>query len=299
MRKEANYFKLGVFVICATFLILAGVFYLGVRELFRDEWLVETYLDHTVEGLSVGSPVKMMGVKIGTVKKIEFVHQRYQTDFNYVYVLFSVDPSAVGVRHPEMEGEELARAFREEVDRGLRITLSLQGITGIAFLDAAYYEPGKIAPLVVDWEPDHPYVPSVPGTLARLGSALERSLENIAELDFAAAGEQLEQTLKATRDLLEREINPLFADIKTEITPALANFREGSERIPEISARLQLTLRMLQDLSREEKGNLVALTENLMEMTNNLRQLTETARRYPSQIFFGDPPPRSGEVEQR
>ena len=32
--------------------------------------------------------------------------------------------------------------------------------------------------------------------------------------------------------------------------------------------------------------------ENLRQISDNLRMLTDSAKRYPSQVVFGEPPPR-------
>jgi len=297
MSQKTNYFKLGMFVIIAVVILLVGLFFLGAREMFRKEWTFETYIDSSVQGLDVGSPVKMMGVKIGSVRQIRFVYEFYETERNYVYVLFTIDPASIGAKLPEQSREELREKIREIVGQGLRLTLASQGITGISFLDAAYYEPAKIEEVKIDWTPEHPYIPSVPGTLARLSTSLEKTLTSLAEVDFAAVGEKVDRTLASVNETLEEEIRPMIAGLRNETTPALANLREASEGAPEIAARLNVTLQGLSDWMSEQKGSLAEVVENLRIVSDNLRQLTESARQDPSHVLWGKPPPPSEVIE--
>jgi ABC-type transporter Mla subunit MlaD len=293
MSAKTNYFKLGMFIIIAVIILLVAIFFLGAREMFRKEWFFETYIDSSVQGLDLGSPVKMMGVKIGSVSQIEFVYEKYETDYTYVYVLFTIDPLAIGARATEQTPEELKKKTRELVDQGLRLTLASQGITGICFLDASYYDPAKIEELKIDWTPEHPYVPSVPGTLDRLSKSLTDTLENLAQVDFAAMGEKVDHSLASVSELIDDEIRPMIADLKQEVTPAVANIRKATEGAPEITARLNITLQSLYDLINDQKGRLTEVGENMRLISENLRQLTENARRDPSLVIFGEPPPPS------
>ena len=297
MSQKTNYFKLGMFVIIAVVILLVGLFFLGAREMFRKEWTFETYFDGSVQGLDVGSPVKMMGVKIGSVSRIRFVYEIYETERNYVYILFTIDPRAIGAKMPEQSLEDLIRGTRELVDKGLRLTLTSQGITGISFLDAAYYEPDKVEEVEIDWTPENPYIPSVPGTLARLSSSLEKTLANLAEVDFAAVGKKADRTFSSVNETMEEEIRPMIAELRKEATPALANLREASGGAPEITARLNVTLQEVSGWMNDQKGSLAEVIENLRIVSDNLRQLTESARQDPSHVLWGKPPPPSEVIE--
>jgi len=80
MSAKANYFKIGLFVLSAVALALVGIVVLGAGTLFERSVLFETYIDESVQGLDVGAPIKFRGVKVGTVKQIDFVGHRYHSD---------------------------------------------------------------------------------------------------------------------------------------------------------------------------------------------------------------------------
>jgi uncharacterized coiled-coil protein SlyX len=69
-----------------------------------------------------------------------------------------------------------------------------------------------------------------------------------------------------------------------------------SEELPEIPAQLKRTLRRFNNFVSDEEENFAVSTENVRVITGNLRDLTENAKKYPSQILFGNPPPHSHPV---
>ena len=293
MSQKTNYFKLGIFIIVTVLIILVGIFFLGARQMFQQEWEFETYFDQSVQGLEVGSPVKMKGVTMGSIQKICFVYEEYDTDLSYVYVLFSCHPETLGARKTDQTPEQLRETVKQLAAQGMRLSLDVQGITGTAILDAQFYDPEKYEALKIDWNPKYPYVPSISGALARMGKTLEKTLDNLSQIDFAAMGEKVDQSLTSVSKMLTDEIEPLVSELREEIIPALSNIRKASETTPEIMARVNIIQEGITDWIREQKGNLAEVVDNLQAISDNLRQLTENARRDPSQVIFGEPPPPS------
>lgn len=293
MSTKTNYFKLGMFIIITVVILLIGIFFLGARDLFRQEWEFETYFDQSVQGLEVGSPVKMKGVTMGSVKKIRFVYEEYNTDLSYVYILFSCDPQSIGARKRDQTPEQLRETVKQLTAQGMRLSLDVQGITGTAILDAQFYDPDKYKELKIDWDPKYPYVPSISGALARMGKTLEKTLDNLSRVDFAAMGEKVDHSLASVSEIIDDELKPLMTELREEVIPALANIRKASDSAPEAMARLRNIQQGIADWIREEKGSLSGVVDNLQAISNNLRQLTENARRDPSQVIFGEPPPPS------
>ena len=293
MSQKTNYFKLGLFIIITVVILLVGIFFLGARDMFRQEWELETYFDQSVQGLNVGSPVKMKGVTMGSVKKISFIYQEYDTDLSYVYVLFSCDPQSIGARKIDQTPEQLKETVKQLTAQGMRLSLDVQGITGTAILDAQFYEPEKYKELKIDWDPKHAYVHSISGKLARMGDTLEKTLDNLSRVDFAAMGKKVDQSLASVSAMLDGEIKPMVAELREEVTPAVANIRKATESAPETMARLRIIQQGMTDWIREQKGSLAEVVDNLQAISENLRQLTENARRDPSQVIFGEPPPPS------
>ena len=118
-----------------------------------------------VNGLEVGSPVKLRGVEIGKVKEIAFVDAYYKTDLRYVLVRVSVDvdmPVVIALA-------EIRHRLETEIAAGLRVRLAPQGVTGGSYLDCDYVDPEKFPAIPITWTPLMLYCPSAPSVLAGIG----------------------------------------------------------------------------------------------------------------------------------
>ena len=155
MALKANYFKLGLFVIGA---IVAGAIVLvviGSGRWFQPKLTIETYFNESVQGLDLGSKLKYRGVAIGEVTKIGFTYNKYQLDrpmverARYVLVEAQIEPRLLGGRAAagDITNPKNAQA---EIDRGLRVRLSPQGITGTSYLEIDYVDPPPPT-LPIDW----------------------------------------------------------------------------------------------------------------------------------------------------
>lgn len=347
MSQKANYFKLGLFVIGA---IIAGVVVLlviGSGRWFERKITIETYFNESVQGLDLGSKIKFRGVVIGEVTKISFTYVVYQQDLpmlqraRYVLVESQIQPRLVGGRAAAGDLTDPANA-RMEVDRGLRIRLTPQGITGTSYLELDYVDPPP-AVLPVAWTPNNVYIPSSPSTVAQFVNAASEIIERLHKLDIEGTLANLNKLMQTTNSrladidtkglsdraakTLDRVDNTL-ANIDTkkitqEGTALLAELRQTNgelrtllqnpawKQLPEDASaavvklrelvsdpRLQQTVgRMERSLSRVDRilgggeQDLASTISNLRSITDNLRDLSEDAKRYPSNLLFGEPPP--------
>ena len=72
MSGQANFFKIGLFVIGAAVALVFLLVLLGAGRLFQSKIVMETYFNESVQGLELGSKVKYRGVIVGEVKSIGF-----------------------------------------------------------------------------------------------------------------------------------------------------------------------------------------------------------------------------------
>lgn len=257
MIRKQDYFKLGAFIIVGTAILVAVVIILGAGKYFKTTYTIETYFNESVNGLDVGSPVKLRGVSIGHVADIDFVLNTYpgadQDERRYVYVICEITPDIFG----EMSKEKFSEAVREEVAYGLRVRPTSLGLTGQLFLNLTYDTDDSTPPLPVDWIPINNYVPSVPSTMGRIEAAIStisKSLSGISQEDLGAiikdiksitgaiddfikaeggkeAGQKVLSILEETRMILART-NMLLADPATSrIIPQAAQAIAGINRI--------------------------------------------------------------------
>ena len=140
MSQKANYFKLGLFVIGALVAGIVVILVIGSGRWFERKSTIESYFNESVQGLDIGSKLKYRGVVIGEVTKISFTYVVYQQDLpmvqraRFVLVESQINPRLVGGRAAtgDLTTPEGAKA---EVERGLRIRLTPQGITERAVVE--------------------------------------------------------------------------------------------------------------------------------------------------------------------
>lgn len=70
--------------------------------------------------------------------------------------------------------------------------------------------------------------------------------------------------------------------------------KQIKEELPNTLARLEKSLRRVDILLSNKNQDVEEIIENLRVVSENLREVTANAKRYPSQVLLGDPPPRTG-----
>ncbi|HUT23140.1 MAG TPA: MlaD family protein [Sumerlaeia bacterium] len=231
MSRTPNYFKIGLFVLGAVVLGIIAVVVLGAGALFRSTVEMETYIDESVQGLDIGSAVRLRGVKIGSVTEIGFVHEYYKIesdqDVRHVVIRFEVDPRAFGAS-PRQDVQPL---LYTETKRGLRARLGSQGITGQLYVEVDYLDPERYPAMEITWAPECYYVPSAQSTITRLGESVDEIL----------------RTVENTRlDVVVQDMHALLRSLNQEIEKGgLGNVRQGAEKL---IAELRETNQRLQGL---------------------------------------------------
>ncbi len=302
MSVRANYFKTGLFVIIGIVIAVAAVVILGVGAILREEIMVESYFEDSVQGLDVGSPVKFRGVQIGKVDTIALVNQYYPTDRRYVLIRMALFSDVFLVEKSD-NGDGLKKLIRD----GLRVRLNFQGVTGAAYIEADYLEPDRYPPLVFNWEPRYPYIPSAPSIITRLSESADKIMRNLEKINLEGLIETVEKSLQAVTSVLD-ETN--VAQIGDETEKLLSELRETNRQInslvekidlepllKEASATVADTRQLVQDVRKPLESFLATSTEaansvnrivgNLEssgDLSAALSRLQNTARRLDNMV---------------
>ena len=197
--EKASYFKIGVFIIIGTIIGVIGVVALGVGTIFQKKVLVETYIDESVQGLDVGSSVKFRGVPVGKVETISLTSAEYPTKRRYVLVRIGLTTTIFQAPLSDAGSP----SFTTEIEKGLRVRLASQGLTGAAYIEADYQDPARNPPLEIDWHPRYPYVPSTLSRIAQLSESLEKILRSAEDIDVGRLVAGLEKSLQTITKVAE------------------------------------------------------------------------------------------------
>ena len=284
MSQRANYFKLGLFVIGA---IVAGILVLiviGTGRVLQKRVTIETYFNESVQGLDIGSKMKYRGVEVGQVTRISFTYVKYEQDKpmsdrkRYVLVEAQIQPRLVGGRAANDIASPESTAI--EVEKGLRIKLAPQGITGTSYLEIDYVDPTKEPPLPIEWVPDNIYIPSAPSTVGQIKSASE-IVDKLQRLDLDAVVNNLNTLLTTANDRI-----------------AALDTRSLQQKTERTLAKLESTLNDLQakKLSDEAVGLITELRKSNAELQATLanpafKKLPESADQAIQKVrdLVGDP----------
>ena len=232
MSLKANYFKLGLFVIGA---IAAGAVVLvviGSGRWFQPKLTIETYFNESVQGLDIGSKLKYRGVVIGEVKSIGFTYNWYQQNqpmeqrARYVLVEAQIQPKLLGGRAGAGDLTE-QKSANLEIEKGLRMRLAPQGITGTSYLEIDYVDP--VPPvLAIDWEPGNIYIPSAPSTVTALINSASEIMDRLHKLDIETTLANLNTLLVTTNNRIDaidtKTISQRTASTLAKIEAALDEF---------------------------------------------------------------------------
>ncbi len=313
MSRKANYFRIGVFVLATIAALVVGTVVISARAFVKDVFYIETYVDQSVQGLSVGSPLNQRGVEIGRVERISFVNTEYpefagvseqdqlreSLEFSrYVVVVMSVNRAAIADVEEKPQFEMI---ISELVRKGLRLKVSVQGLTGIAYMEADYLDPDRYEPMEFPWKPKNIYIPWAPGTLKSFEQSIDSILRKVEKVDFEGISTSLNELLVTINDKAKQvQLAELVEELRHTNSQIQTLFDPNSpERtgITHAMSQMQATLANLEDFLTRQESDVEEIVENIRRVSGNLRELSEYAKRYPSQVIFGTAPPKSEVVE--
>src|SRR5512141_1115588 len=263
MSLKANYFKLGLFVIGAVVAGVAVLLIIGTGRWLKPRAVMETYFNESVQGLDIGSKMKYRGVVIGEVTQITFTYVRYEQDKpmnqrkRYVLVEAQLESRLVGGR----AANDIAspESSRIEVERGLRVHLAPQGITGTNYLELDYVDALPAPTLPIDWVPDNIYIPSTPSTVSTFVSAASEIIDRLHRLD-------IETTIANLNKLLVTATDRVASLDTAGISQGVAGISQRTERT---LAKIETTLDGIASKKRSDEA--VGLLAELRETNGELK----------------------------
>lgn len=291
MSMKPSYFKIGLFVILASLLILGAVVIFGSGILTQEKIYFETYFDDSVSGLSVGSRVEFKGVRIGRVEKIAFLRDEYEVSEqsstvskyeSYVMVLCSVPQEDL----PEFSYEQRVDRLNQMVTRGLRLQLASNLLTGQAYLQGSFVDPNRSPLLEIAWEPKYMYIPSTPSTFTTLKDSVDQVLFKLQEIDI----EKLVASVENILNSLENAVTDArIGDIGKEARELLIQARMKVEKLDteKIGEAAEQALVSVDQAITD--ANVPALSSKLQNLITEVRQTNKNL-----QLLLASPEPVSG-----
>lgn len=236
-KKITGAFLIGFFVIFGFLLLGFSVIWFGSTMFFRENIYYVTYFVGSVEGISKGTPVKYLGVPIGSVDNIQLAPDGRMIEVTMV----------------------LERKI--ELSDSLRVKIELSGLTGGRFLQMFYTSDSSI----LQWHPRIHFKPpfalihSAPSGIETFEAGFREAVNKILEFQFKEVSANTVRFLSAATDFFNNE------DLYTTV----ANLKETSERLSSIvtNADTSAIISQLEDASR----NIVRITRKLENFADSLQ----------------------------
>ncbi len=249
MSKKANPKLIGSFVLGAVALLVTAVIVLGSGRLVDNRAKAVIFFDGSVNGLSVGAPVSLRGVKVGEVTdvKIEIDIHQFRARIP-VYVAFERGRAELVGGNDEHFGSTI----EEAVKRGLRAQLQMQSIvTGQLFVELDFKPNTPIH--LVGTDKSVPEIPAVDTMLDTLKNELSKlpvqdigntALKVLSSLDNLLGSPETRQILL---DLAasSSELRGTLADVRVQVKPVGDNLSRASASAADAMRDMQVVVREL------------------------------------------------------
>src|ERR1700674_4843769 len=300
MDRDANYVAVGAFVLLVIAMTVSFVFWYTDQQDKQIYLRYEIYFPGSVSGLTRGSPVRYLGVDVGKVARIMIDPERR----NRVLVIADIEATA-------------------PIDGRTQASLSLQGITGLLFIDLEQ-DRKATAPGVLAEGLHYPVIRSAPSDFDVLVSnlpALTTHLVELVERFNQVFSDESVRSFKATLDNVRlaserlpgtvREVQELMADVRRatqEVAGAAADFRvieahtapdieSAVANIRHVSDSLARTSERLEHFVADNEPGVSRFThQSLPEFEQLLRESRQAARDFrdlsrslkqnPSQLIY-------------
>lgn len=178
MATPSNHWKLGLFVVAGVVVGLGTVVAFGARNLQKETVSYESFMDESVQGLEVGSPVKFRGVTIGTVSNIGVAPDRRHVKLRSELAVDDIVLMGLG------SGK--GKTLHIRVPPELRIQLASAGITGVKFLQLDFFEMKNSPPPQLPFPVPDNYIPAAVSTMKNLEDAVVHAVDRFPEMTDAA-----------------------------------------------------------------------------------------------------------------
>lgn len=259
MSQSTNPMAIGGFVIGAVALFIVGLFIFGGRNLLNHDVIrYVTFFDSSLNGLEIGAPVKMQGVKIGVVSEIAL---QVDPASGKVYkpVVMEIERNSFigsdGSPFPMAVSEVQERAYRDRlVDAGFRARLEMQSLlTGLLYVDLDIH-PHKPAEFMGLSYQGLLEMPGIPTTTDEIRNTLDEFFNQLRQLPLKDIVTNLSETLEGLRNML------------------------ASDEARESRKAVAATLKQTEILVSKLNGNLSPLLKSTQETLDETRLVLHTSQ---------------------
>ena len=290
-NSNPNYFRLGLFVFGGIAALVVTILIFGSGQLFKESFMVETYVEKSVTGLDVGADVRFRGVKLGQVTAILLSGKVYESEAKlgdrkeYVIVRMRIlgDP------------DELLNNVNNLVAIDLRARIKSMGITGVNYVEFDYYPDYKNYPMLpYTWTPKYAVIPSLPSQTEQLLAGLQGLLLKLDQTDFSSTQRKFDTLLTNLNTILTGDGNANAGIVKSvqDLNSLLTKLNQvtNNEELQVLMREIIASAITLRQMLGAVQGDTALSVENIKQASTQLNDLTRIISQSPSTLIWAEPP---------
>lgn len=311
MGKQPSKTLIGLFVVGAVILAVAGVMIFASGKFFAEKSYYVLYFDGNLGGLDIGAPVNFRGVRIGSVTNILIRFEGDDVSDIRIPVFIEIEPGRV-TESPEFQASQVYRTWkeqREEIKETGKIMHLLIANGLKAQLVPQNLVTGKLS-IQLDFHPDKPIklvggdsqyseIPTIPSMMQEITQTIEKipfkeliekAMNTVEGIDRLINSPELKnsivnldkslQTLNKFLNNIDGEVQPLSTSVKDTLATTRATLEASRETI----------VKLEKDFSDKSPILTYELSEALKELTTaarSLKVLTDYLQKYPESLLRG------------
>lgn len=292
MSQRANATLIGAFVTGAIILVIVAIMLFGGEDIFTRRDRVVMYFIGSVNGLNIGAPVNVRGVKVGVVKEISIEFSTETGEFK-VPVIAELEPGSIEqVQKLEMTGDtgDPIKTMIEIL--GLRAQLHIQSILTSQLYIQLDYHPGSEFRYYGDGSMIE--IPTIPMPIEQFDKALEHISIGQMMVDISSSlnainklvnAPDLMETIKVIKqtfvsmETLADNTNKTLVDVKKLLLEMELAFKNARQFMSEDSPHMHKLDVALEEIATA--AHAISDLENISQMRNlntTLEEIAKTAR---------------------
>lgn len=280
--NRANRIKLGAFLLISLILLVGSFLAVGVLRVFQPTFQAVTVLNTSIEGLSVGSPVKYLGLTIGRVTRVAM-----RKSDGYIVIYFDIFRSAIESAHEDSSYWRDDFSLDEMVKQhNLSCFINAAGVMGGTYLELGNSKT-QLPPLPnLNFTPPENciYIPSQPSHIGSAIQNISRLLEEVSKLNLVQMSDKANQALDnvsamfSQADLMTTMKN--LNAISRDLADASGNLQKifSDENIKRVEATLENVENSSRSLEKTIDGN------RLSETVRHLNEFLQDAGKFMASV---------------
>ena len=292
MARQPSKTLIGLFVVGAVILAVAGIMIFASGQFFADKTYYVLYFEGNLGGLDIGAPVNFRGVRIGSVTNILVRFEGDDVTDIRIPVFIEIEPGRV-TESPEFRTTKLYRTWKERrkemqetgelmqllIDNGLKAQLVPQSlVTGKLSIQFDFHPDKPIN--LVGGESQYREIPTIP-------SMMEEITQTIEKIPFKELAEKAKNTIDGIDQLVNSpELKSSIVNLDKSLQTLNKLLNNIDEEVDPLSTSVEVTLETARGTLEAAQRAITHADEGIAdqtpiisyELTLALKELTQAAR---------------------